>query len=416
MQRWLRFPERGSRLGARRQARLSGGRAWVVLATLALGTFAGCDADSFMPPRPEELRAAGGGVPDAANARVGLANGADALAGSAPAVELLLDRRDADEAEIVTSAVRTQAGIDRTKLKIHVLEVQDLPARQAELIREALARNPRALIIEPSDPADRGLAEAVRDARSKGVPVVMLERPLEGAEAANGSSGDSKAATPGQSDSSSGKTAPLSRRDGPLVLVTAQSFAPFSKQLVESAMRNAKNAKLDPQGGAIILVNTSSDIFVNDRIAALRQALSAAGVKTIEQVAFAKQIPLGKALLTERLKAQPKISLVFAVDSLSATTCREANTDLVENRPFIMAAFASESHISDLTRVGDMAGVAEFAPLKVIRKAVNIASAIAQGKEVPSRVELPIIYYDSPANSGVAVSAARYKKMQGGTK
>jgi ABC-type sugar transport system substrate-binding protein len=180
-------------------------------------------------------------------------------------------------------------------------------------------------------------------------------------------------------------------------------------------MRNAKNAKLDPTGGAIIVVNTSSDSFVNDRITALRGALEAAGVKSIGQVEFAKQVPLGKSLLIERLKAQPKVTLVFGIDTQATTVCREALTDLFEARPFVMAVFASESSVSDMTRSGDYAGVAEFAPLKVVRKAISAAVAMSQGREVPARIELPVVYYDSPPDSALSTTAVRYKeKMKKG--
>jgi ABC-type sugar transport system substrate-binding protein len=420
MQRWLRVPARGSRVGARWLARLSAGRTWLVIAIVGLGMFAGCDANSFVPPRPDDLRVAGGGVPDPSTARVGLAKGLDSLAASARAVELILDRRDADEAEIVTSQARIQAGIDKAKLKINIMQVQDLPARQAELVEEALLRNPLALIVEPADPADRRLAEAVEEARGKGVPVVLLGRPLESARPdRTGRAGGepANAAAPVRSDSSESKTAPPARQPGHMTLVTVPSFAPFAKQLVDSSMRNAKNAKLDPTGGAIIVVNTSGDPFINDRLTALRGALQAAGVKTIELVSFAKQVQLGKNILIERLKAQPKVSLVFAIDTQATTVCREAVTELFESRPFVMAAFASESSISDMTRSGDYAGVAEFAPLKVLRKAISTAVALSQGREVPARIELPVMYYDSPPDSALSTTAAHYKaKTKKGTK
>jgi ABC-type sugar transport system substrate-binding protein len=384
----------------------------VVVASLVCGTFTGCDADSFVPPRPEELRVAGGGVPDASGAKAGLNKGLESLA-SARAVELFLDRRDSDEGEYTIQQARVQAGIDKTKLKINMLELQDFPARQSELVREALRRNPLALILEAADPADRRLAEAVRDARAGGIPVVLLGRPLEGASADSAGSGDGKGASEKaqpQKKSGEAKTDAPVRNEGPLVLVTATPFAPYAKQLVDSAMRNAKNAKLDPRGGAIILINTSSDAFVNDRVTALQQALSAAGLKTIEQVEFAKDLTLGKSILTERLKAQPKITLVLVVDTQAATACREANTDLVETRPFVMAGFASESQISNLTRTGDYAGVADFAPTRVLRKAISTAAAMVQGREVPSRVEIPIVFFDSPPDSGLATSGIEYKR------
>jgi ABC-type sugar transport system substrate-binding protein len=415
MQLWLKTPRRGRGMRAFRLTASASGRTMVAATVLALAVLAGCDADSFVPPRPEALRAAGGGVRDSSTARLELAKTLDVSGASARAVELILDRRDSEEADIVTSAARVQAGIDRTLIKINLLQVQDIPAHQAELVRDALKRNAQAIVIEPADPGDKGLADAVREARINGVPVVLVGRPLGGAPSgsaapAEGKSGAQAASPP--KEPSEAKSAAPTRREAPLTLVTAAPFGPFAKLLVDSAVRNAKNAKLDALSGAVIVFDTSSDLFVNDRIAALRQALIAAGVKKIDQIAFAKQTALGKSLLTERLKADPKITLVFAADLQSANACRETCNDLVETRPFVMAAFASESHISDLARVGDFAGVAEFASLKVLRKAISVAVATAQGRAMASRVEFPILYYDSPPDSTLATSPARIKQMK----
>ena len=73
---------------------------------------------------------------------------------------------------------RTQAGIDKVKLRPTFSAIQDPPAQQVELVREAVARNPLALILEPADPADASMAEVLQKAREDGIPVVLLNRPL----------------------------------------------------------------------------------------------------------------------------------------------------------------------------------------------------------------------------------------------
>ena len=78
----------------------------------------------------------------------------------------------------VLTAARTQAGIDKVKLRSNVLRDADPPAQQVELVREAIARRPLALIVEPADPSDARMAEAVQKARTDGIPVVLLNRPL----------------------------------------------------------------------------------------------------------------------------------------------------------------------------------------------------------------------------------------------
>ena len=70
----------------------------------------------------------------------------------ASSVEMILDRRDSTEIEGLLAATRTQAGIDKVKLRTKILGDTESPARQVELVREAIARKPLALIVEPADP------------------------------------------------------------------------------------------------------------------------------------------------------------------------------------------------------------------------------------------------------------------------
>ena len=113
-----------------------------VLAVLVLFVWpaGGCDSASFAPPPPDEIQTA----PERASevpcspSRVGRPVAASA---GAKAIALVLARHDPDDAEIVKSAARTQAGYDKVKLDITMLEDQDLPAQQVGLVHEALAQS-----------------------------------------------------------------------------------------------------------------------------------------------------------------------------------------------------------------------------------------------------------------------------------
>ena len=76
------------------------------------------------------------------------------------------------------TAARTQAGMDKIKLKSTVLGSKDRPAHQVDQVREAVARNPLALIVELVDVTDFHMAEIFQEARQSGIPVVLLYRPL----------------------------------------------------------------------------------------------------------------------------------------------------------------------------------------------------------------------------------------------
>src|SRR5207248_93539 len=131
---------------------------------------------------------------------------------------------------------------------------------QAALVREAVGRHPppQVLIVEPAEPADSDLARAVWEARAAKIPVILLGRPLAAA-----SRSDPKPASP---------------PPAPEILVAPPPFADSARELVAAAIRNAKNAKLKPERGALILVNTAADFLSADRLAALRAALQAAGI------------------------------------------------------------------------------------------------------------------------------------------
>jgi ABC-type sugar transport system substrate-binding protein len=374
----------------------------------------GCDSGSFLPPPPAELvenadDAASGSLPRSA---------AEAMEpAAAKALEVFLDRRDADEAEVVKTAARTQAGLDMVLLNITILGEKDLPARQVDQVRESLAHHPLAVVVEPAVPPASGLSQVLDEARDEGVPVVLVNRPLAAGEGNAAGRGDpnpvngASASEPGARPGAAKPANPPPTR--PAVLVKAPPFASSAGQLVASALRNAENAHLEPRGGAVIIINTLGDPFIPDRVAAIRTALEAAGVTKISEVSFSKQFEVGSKVLTEKLQADPKIVLVFTVDSLSSLAAREVMNKLVSDRPFIMAGYASEDSYAQSTRMADFAAVATYAPTKVLRKAMSTAVAIAQGRNLPGLIEFPIDVHDSPAESTTAKSPG-YMKMKSG--
>src|SRR5262249_17846438 len=159
---------------------------------------------------------------------------------------------------------------------------------------------------------DPDLARAVREARAAKIPVILLGRPFSAA-AASGS--DAKAASP-------------SPPPAPEILVAPPAFADSAKQVVAAAIRNARNAKLKPHGGALILVNTAADFLSPDRLAALRAALQAAGITSIEELRFAKDNQAAHKLLIQRLWADSKPVLVFSVDGQGTLAANQAVSEI----------------------------------------------------------------------------------------
>jgi ABC-type sugar transport system substrate-binding protein len=395
----------------RRTPRLFMVLAGAAMAVLAAITSIGCDSGStFLPPPPDGLR--GAAAEDTIN--VPAPPGLDGASAGVRSVEMVLDRRDPTENDVVQSAARMQAGIDKVKLRATVLSDADLPAHQVELVREAIARQPLALIVELADPTDARMAEALQKASTDGIPVVLVNRPLAltgsssavpkpSDAAAKGSTTATNPASPGAQSTSKSAGA------RPFVLVAPPSFTSSARQLVASAIRNAKNAQLDPKGGAVIVINAVSDSFVHERIAAIRTALKDNGITNIEEINFSKSSEVGAKLLTEKLKANPKLFLVFAVDGLSTAASRQVMSELIPDRLFVQSAFAAEGNYSDMVRVGDFAAVAGFVPNRVIRKAITTAVRLSQGQDMPGRVESSLEVHDSDEKSTTPQSPGYYK-------
>jgi len=334
--------------------------------------------------------------------------GLPAAPASGKAIELVLDRHAAEETEVLKAAARTQAGHDTARLKIAVLGEKDSSARQAALVREAVARHPLALILELADPSDPGLALAVREAQDAGVPVVLLGRPLAGSQPVEVAHADAKAGkvgaspAPVQGQVQGTQASPGSRPAPSLVLVTPSSFATTAKLLVASAIRNAKNAGIAPRKGAVLLLDTKSDSFVEQRVTAVRDALKAAGISTIKEIRFERDGTRAGSLLSEFLRANPDIMMVFSLDHQSFIANRQVGKELEEERPLISAGYTSDEHLASTAQSGEFAALAEYVPMRLIRKATSTAIAAAQGRDVQRRIEIPIIFHDSPEKTGVA--------------
>ncbi len=102
----------------------------------------GCDSGStFLPPPPDELRGSSVDQPSA-NANVPIPPGLDTASVGARSIELILDRRDPAQLEAYLAAARLQAGVARFKLRMTNLRQEDPPAKQVELVREALRAIP----------------------------------------------------------------------------------------------------------------------------------------------------------------------------------------------------------------------------------------------------------------------------------
>jgi ABC-type sugar transport system substrate-binding protein len=363
-------------------------RIGLVLAVSMMGaTWAGCGNDFVAPPPPEPGEAGGSGE------RVSTIGDAKAAAdvfvtgGTVRRIDFIVSGRvDPEEAQVEEAAARLQAGYDRARLRFLPKEdtgssPDSSAARnksQAEVIRAALAGKPQALIVDPDDPADKELARAVHEARAAKVPVIVLGRPIPEA-------GEAKT--------------PVA---APMVLVAPHSFSESARRIVALAIRNLKNAKIDPAGGALLLISSSGDRLVPDRVAAIREALTAAKITAIDELHIPKEISAGTAVLKKRLEADSKPVMVFFVDYNGALVSKDVAGEIGEKHPFVRAGYSSDDGLSRMVRAGEYAAIGEYDPTRLVRKAVTVAAAAAQHREAKEKEEIPIAVLESPAGSGVA--------------
>ena len=58
---------------------------------------------------------------------------------------------------------------------------------------------------------------------------------------------------------------------------------------------------------------------------------------------------------------------------------------------------------------GQFAAIAEFASSRLTRKAVSVAVAVAQGREVKSPVDITILIHESPTSAGLPAAQSSYR-------
>ncbi|WP_165250900.1 substrate-binding domain-containing protein [Paludisphaera soli] len=273
--------------------------------------------------------------------------------------------------DFVKGAARIQAGLDT----IRVLVADPSATSQAELVRQGLKRAPGYLLVEAPAEPDAELAAAVGEARAKGVAIVALGRSLGGPEGG-----------PGRE-----------------IVVAPRPFAESAKEIVGLAVRNAGNGKVDPKSGAVILAETPSDPLIGDRIAALKDALKAAGVAEVGELRTGRDSEAAQAALLDFLKAHPGTNLVIAADGVGVQLAEDVAGAVQDDRAFVIAGYSpDESGSRSQVQVGEYAAIGIYAPDRLVRKGINVAAKLLRGEKVADRVEIENSVMASPVESGLA--------------
>jgi hypothetical protein len=75
-----------------------------------------------------------------------------------------------------------------------------------------------------------------------------------------------------------------------------------------------------------------------------------------------------------------------------------AEPDFTEH-PFVIAGYVSDDRLLPFVQGGDFAALAEFNPIRLIRKSITAAALEAHGKAAPPRMDIPVEFHDSPPRS-----------------
>lgn len=337
----------------------------------------GCDSMSFTPPRPPELSTPAPAV---------RLKSEDAATRGLKGFDVILAPREAEAIDALRSAARIQAGLDRVRSR-----VVDVPgggpeesawSERARAIGESAAEEPLAILIEAPASPEPELSKAVAEARAKGVPIVVLGRALDDED---------------EKKSDATESASAARE----VVIAPEPFSVSAGLLVEKAIRNAKNGKLDPKGGAVLLINSISDPLADDRAEALREALKDQGVEAVQELRFAGPDDDGQKKFIEHLKAHPKTVLALATDFVGLDYADKTVGILQEEHPYVVAGYGPDENNARLqTQGGQFAAVGIYSADRLLRKGVNVAAAISRGVDVPDRVRLDIPVVESDPSTG----------------
>ncbi len=315
---------------------------WAVLAISSLAWGVGCDGPgagggtstvNLPPPPVSETRTVGVVLP-----------------GSGP-VELEIWEQDARR-----HGVQTQSLVE-----IFRPSPDDPPTKEAELIRDAVARGISALVVLPN--GDPSVVTALKEARDANVPIVLLDR-------------DAK----------------LDGKPVPKVAYTTEEET--AQKLVAAAVEDARSLGFPADGPAQILVNGPHDDHDRERIAALHKAFEDKGVRVLPDVAFSGLIEEGRQAMARALESHPEIAIVVATENHSLVGAAKFRNKLDhKKRRFVIAGYSHEKITFDLARYNVAAGVVDRNVHEPVVRAYDAALALIRGETVPDRIEVHVPMY-----------------------
>jgi ABC-type sugar transport system substrate-binding protein len=312
-------------------------RGWLALVALAGTLLGGCDSSGSDAERP----VVGTGAEEAAPVTT---------------IGLIVPTEGYNEAIVWQQVFRIAAS--RAGVLCEVTEAQ--PGKQADAVREAARRSTSALVVLP-DPADPGLPAALAEVRDEGLPVLLLEEPVE---------------VPGT----------------PLPRVAFEPIEGVARRLVAASAAAAAQAGLPADAPAVVLVNGPFDELGRRRVAALHKALEETGIPVLPDAVFRGYGKEAGEALEAVLASHPDLGIVLAEEDQGARVApRTRGASSETERHFIVGAFGNENDVMRMMRFNLFTGGLIHRDLAALgRRAFEAALAAARGGSVPALTEVPM--------------------------
>ncbi|HEV3162777.1 MAG TPA: substrate-binding domain-containing protein [Isosphaeraceae bacterium] len=280
-----------------------------------------------------------------------------------------MPRQTSYDLRILEQSSISEAGRQRLVLETRRPQSGDPASRQADLVREAARKGTSALIVVAEDP--KTLAPALVEVRDRGVPIVLLGRPV---------------AVPGK----------------PITLVTLPSYRESARKIVAAAVEEAKNMGLDTAGQAVILINAQPDSDSAERVAAMEAALEEAGVALLERIKFGEgkemALPGDAAEVVKAVAtAHPRLAIILADDDNGLSGAVSGRYGLHEKGYYAVAGFATNPRSTNLVKLHMSAGVVNLNIVGEARQAVHTAQRLINGEKIPDQIMVESITRCDPA-------------------
>ncbi|MFO0892496.1 MAG: hypothetical protein U0790_25555 [Isosphaeraceae bacterium] len=345
----------------------------LTVAALLAASLPACDSSSFTPERPPELagpadasarRAPAPAAPTAASSTAATAPAAPGGPARARLIELLLSEPPKAERQYLAQFLRRDTGLNRCAFRMTVPEnLRPFTAAElAEAIRAATNRSTGALLVEPIDAPE--VRQALLDAQSRGLPVVLLDRTLEGA--------------------SPGKSFPY---------VVLKGFEEGARKLVTSLVDDAKAMGHAPDSPAVYFASRNRDVYQKQKQEAMTAALKEAK-RTFDVVPFEGDQKVVSGLLAQHLKDHPKLSIVLGDDEYAVAGSFELLEPWKKKDRKALAAggLAVASQCLDAKVVHYTQGLVDRNVEGYARKLLQLALDLMGRKNVPERNEIELSF------------------------